>query len=407
MSPGLYYAGTDNLYMSWEEATNPSNHIMDFNNGVLTRNAFSIGDIKVKLIIGDTVTKIANLSGISQLEEIIVSDSVTSIEDSGLAGLNNLQEVVLGNNLKELPKNAFAGCSNLKKINIPNSVKIIGEQAFVECSSLTEIKFPEGLKEINRRAFASCTSLKEIEIPDSVESSIDGSFVGCTSLKKAKIGSGVQVVSGHDSGFESIEEIYIGGSAVGFTNIESLHSVTIMGEFIGSNAFNNCTNLSQVYFGKNVKNIYPSSFFNCVNLQHVFFEGVDDYYSNRNGNVNDLPYHGISGELSIYDNSFEGCTKIHSIGFPYNYDLAIYPNAFKGCIWLNQLYFGNPNISIKENAFNNCSDLEEIHILYDVWNDKNYVKIEENGNESLFNKQVYSYDGNESSLDGAYWRRSR
>ena len=73
--------------------------------------------------------------------------------------------------------------SNIESIIIPDSVKSIGYDAFAYCESLESIIIPDSVKSIGRYAFYECTSLTSIIIPDSVKSIGDFIFCNCKSLK--------------------------------------------------------------------------------------------------------------------------------------------------------------------------------------------------------------------------------
>lgn len=55
-------------------------------------------------------------------------------------------------------KGAFGDCTNLTNIEIPNSVTSIGNLAFSGCTGLTEINIPDSVTEIGDYAFASIGS---------------------------------------------------------------------------------------------------------------------------------------------------------------------------------------------------------------------------------------------------------
>lgn len=96
---------------------------------------------------------------VERVENIVISDSVTSI--------NNF---------------AFLGCSNLKSITIPNSVTSIGSGAFAYCSSLTSISIPDSVTSIGGGAFRECFSLTNITIPNSITSIGNKTFYNCLNL---------------------------------------------------------------------------------------------------------------------------------------------------------------------------------------------------------------------------------
>ena len=64
------------------------------------------------------------------VENVLIPNSVTDIEENAFDGSVNLKLVRLGKSVKTIKKNAFFMCSNLKHITLKNNVTTIGESAF-------------------------------------------------------------------------------------------------------------------------------------------------------------------------------------------------------------------------------------------------------------------------------------
>ena len=71
--------------------------------------------------------------------ELVIPDSVTSIEFKAFYCCNSLTSVTIGNSVTTIGGCAFECCSSLTSITIPDSVTEIGNRAFALCSSLTSI----------------------------------------------------------------------------------------------------------------------------------------------------------------------------------------------------------------------------------------------------------------------------
>ena len=155
---GLYNADTAELIYSWEELLELGN-IITVNGTTLTRNAFNVGNIMVKLVVDESITNINNLAGISQLKEIYIPATVTSVS---MPGNSNLETIKIANRseLTTIGSGAFTGCGKLKNINIPSSVTSIGNNAFAGCSSLTDITIPESVTSIGANAYYESTYLR-------------------------------------------------------------------------------------------------------------------------------------------------------------------------------------------------------------------------------------------------------
>ena len=57
---------------------------------------------------------------------------------------------------------AFLNCSNLEFLLIPNSVKLIGDNIVNGCGKLTSIVIPSSVTDIGEKAFANCPNLEVI-----------------------------------------------------------------------------------------------------------------------------------------------------------------------------------------------------------------------------------------------------
>lgn len=66
----------------------------------------------------------------SNLTEIIIPDSATSINQGAFNYCSKLQNVHLSKNITNIPPNCFANCPSLSSINIPDSVTSISNYAF-------------------------------------------------------------------------------------------------------------------------------------------------------------------------------------------------------------------------------------------------------------------------------------
>ena len=103
-----------------------------------------------------------------------------------------LEEIVIpkeynGKAVSTILPNAFDSNSNLKNITIPDSVTSIGDAAFSGCTSLASIEIPDSVTSIGNYAFRDCSSLTSVEIGDSVTSIGSYAFSGCTSLEAVYI----------------------------------------------------------------------------------------------------------------------------------------------------------------------------------------------------------------------------
>ncbi len=200
---------------------------------------------------------------------------------------SNIETLVIPDSVKEIGYFAFGGCASLTSITLPETLDYIASDAFsftgyyedednwedgllyldnyllaasedytgecvvkegtrcivggsfFECEGLTSITVPNGVVSIGDMTFTNCTGLTEIALPDSVKRIGADIFSGCTSLKTATLGN-------------SLTEI-------------------------PSGCFFGCTALTSVYAPKTVKKIGMAAFFNAKGT--VYFNGTTDEWS--------------------------------------------------------------------------------------------------------------------------------
>lgn len=76
---------------------------------------------------------------------------------------------------------SFTDCAALEEISL-NNVQAIGADAFMGDASLRSISLPDNMTELIGAAFANCRELKSVELPDKLETIGDRCFYGCISL---------------------------------------------------------------------------------------------------------------------------------------------------------------------------------------------------------------------------------
>lgn len=153
-------------------------------------------DLK-RVTIPDSVTEMGlnPFIGCNSLESIYVSPDNTAFDVIEGVLYNKKEKslvcysVTLQGTSFEIPQgiltigsNAFAD-SNLESIIIPDSVTVIGDDAFTSCCSLINIIIPDSVLCIGYNAFSYCSSLESVSIPSSVTYIGEGIFYGCNNPK--------------------------------------------------------------------------------------------------------------------------------------------------------------------------------------------------------------------------------
>ena len=163
-------------------------------------------------------TIIGCLNG-SQIDELRIPETVTSINRNAFWNCKGIKKVVITKNIVRIGYNPFASAENMylesespeivsrngilydktmtnllcatnravgKSYYVPDSVKIINRGVFSGCKDLEQIDF-NAVTYIDKSSFTNCTSLKEVYIPDSVTYVGEWVFSYCKNLKTISI----------------------------------------------------------------------------------------------------------------------------------------------------------------------------------------------------------------------------
>lgn len=178
------------------------------------RAAFSYSNVE-KISMSSLITRmeVYAFAGCSDLKEIVLSESINTLEEGVFKDCMSLTGIDIGK-ITEIKDEAFMNCG-LESITIPKTLeKLTGERAFYGNSYLSSLIFEDGIKSIG--SLHSFTNLgwdfTEITFPASVESISNACFLNCPSLTKVIFLGDAPTVVGSDSSatpFDCNEELTI------------------------------------------------------------------------------------------------------------------------------------------------------------------------------------------------------
>lgn len=366
-----------------------------FYTGSITEDSLGVFQIEDGVLVGYT-----GEGGDVVIPSEINGNKVTVIGEDVFYGCDSLRSVSIPNSVTSIESGAFADCSNLKSVGIPGSVTKIGAAAFDYCSSLKSIDIPGSVTDIGSWAFRCCESLEGISIPKSVTSIGTYVFQGCYNLESIKVDAANPIYDSREncnalimtslnvlikgcnntiipegvtgieiwafSGCDRLESISIpyGVETIGtfaFADCKNLKSISIPDSVtsIQLGAFDDCNSLESIIIPKSVISIGEEGgesfgtegiFCSCSNLADIRVEEGNPVYDSRN-NCNAIIETKTNKLISGCKNTI----------IPDNV-VSIGNDAFNGCSNLESISIPESVTSIGDGAFADCSSLKSINI---------------------------------------------
>ena len=286
--------------------------------------------------------------GCTSLTGVNIPNNITSINGSAFYNNDSLSGVDFGDNMISIRNQAFRYCQSLNNLVFPSTLESIGYNAFEDCFSLETIgPFPESLLSIDNDAFANTILTGLLTIPDSV------TYIGDTAFSNTEI-SGVDLGSGVD---------YLNQSCFSLNEkLEYINLDLITG--IDTFVFDGCTSLSGVTIPSIMQGIESYAFRNTAIYDIVIPDAMDFISSNCFKDCDNLTG-VISGNniTGIGSFAFDGCDSLLEY-YPPDSLVKISNNAFSNCVSMSGLDL-NQVEEIGSSAFLNCSSLSGELIIPD------------------------------------------
>ena len=321
----------------------------------------------------ESITLPASVSAIGDYAFFMCGDlreihNIDNIESIGVEAFRECKSIgyLTLSNIKEIGNAAFKDCESLIEVNFGDSELTIGEDAFADCGSIVSLDFGDGLVSIGDNAFAECEGLTELSIPENVKKIGHYAFYNCMGLRSVTLEDGDELLQVGTSPFAScpFTYLYLGRNIQGlnesalmsnvFTSDQKLEKLVIGDSvtFIPQKLFRNSRSLREIWFGKNVKEVFSDAFANCRNLTKVECGSIDSWSKICFDYADSNP---LSNGANLYVDS-QLITKVSLSSEA----TAIGSNAFAGYAPLTELEIPESVESIGEQAFFDCVNLETV-----------------------------------------------
>lgn len=353
------------------------------------------GLVSVTLPNSITIIKSGTFGGCSALTSITIPANITEIEvgafsdctsltsiffnapncivqynssnNGPFVGCNNVSSITFGNNVVKVPSYLCSRLENLSSISFGNNITEIGEYSFYECTGLSHVDIPSSVTIIKQRAFYGCNNLLTAIIREGVSMIADYAFsfnnLDTLILKSASISLGTDVFGPWSSASHPRYLEYNCSSVLSSSLLSAVRTVVVGNAVttIEAQTFKDNHYLTSVTLGSNVTNIGSNAFQNCTNLLSVNLENVTTIYGYAFDGCSALSSVDLGGIVTIGGYAFQGCSNLTSVDFGASVS-SIGIHAFKNCTNLTSVRLGDSLLSIGSEAFRGCSSLSNINI---------------------------------------------
>ena len=354
-----------------------------------------VNDVEVtNLVIPNSVTSIEDdtFFGCVSLTSVTIPNSVTSIGEYAFYNCSGLTSVTIGNSVTSIGSSAFSGCSGLTgELIIPNSVSSIGDRAFCGCSGLTgELIIPNSVTSIGNGAFYYCTGLTSVTIPNSVTSIDEYAFIGCTGLTSMEAPAGFfDIAEGSWPSYTKIlNQVTVNGGELtenallvinrSYKTLQTLDVSGVTNTEFADEAFKGyynlqqlvlpeglqkvsymmvagCKNLQSIDIPASVEEIEQSAFEDCRSLKSITFGGSANPAPGRFN----APAASASQLKKIGNWAFYNAHELQHLDIPEGVT-EIGDGAFYGCTYLEDMTLPASIQAIGDNCFALCAKLTKI-----------------------------------------------
>lgn len=268
------------------------------------------------------------------------------IENSMINNMSGSADMVLLSleNLEGIKTNSIKENCDIGTLILSDSISNISSNAFNNCN-ISELYITNKCVNCNNNIFKNCNGMTVYVSHDSPIASFSG----------ALINSDYEYLCGNN--VNKLQKYYGNDSNVTLPKYFNLTT-------IGQSAFQNNTYIEKINLSDNIKSIENNAFNGCSNLSNI--GGVLNLSQIEKESFKGT---GIENVIIKYDNSyidnycssvFENCNNLNLCSISYEKSIiSIGRNFFKNCNNLKYINFNN-NVSLHESCFEDCNSLKAI-----------------------------------------------
>lgn len=304
------------------------------------------------------------------LTNVELPNSVKIIDSYAFNSCQNLTNIILPNGLKRIDEYAFHD-TKLMKLLIPKSVEFIGKNAFLNCEHLESVifvnQFGSKLKVIKSCVFKNCYKLHNVMLPKNLIS-IESEAFDNSDITNIELPNTLKYCKGLDC--TRLTKLELPNTDVkcyfqntNISNIEFKNTCETL-----CNCYS-CTKVSTVRIPKTVTKLVNSAFENCTNLTQVYWPNmckIKCLTTKLFKNCTSLEEIHIPRSVTELNNStFENCTNLTRVCWPDKCEIKNIPiNCFYNCTSLKEITIPKKVRRIFNCAFMNCVNLSHVFMSY-------------------------------------------
>lgn len=234
-------------------------------------------DVTTLYLHSNVVKEISgNISNTLNVRSIDIDEGIEVLQENCFNKSISLKNIILPNSLLSVEDFALYECHRLENLIIPSNVKTLGESFIEDCFNLKKVVLPSLLSSIGQYAFEDDTSLEVIDFNNAEVILKDGLFKGCMSLvdvNKLNLSLKTRVIP---------KQLFL--ECINLTSADL--SVFTELESIGNYAFARCGSLEKIILPSSLKEVGMLVFYECDNLKEIVFNSLPKISRQTFANLN-------------------------------------------------------------------------------------------------------------------------